>query len=73
MSTRNLMWLGVVIAVGVVVTMAANIWWGLLAAGIVLTVSEVVERSARNKRRAAAGQPKASLRDLLPSRRKSAD
>jgi hypothetical protein len=68
-----MIWLAVVVAVFVGVTVAASMWWGLLAAGIALTVSEVVERSARNKRRAAAGQPKASLRDLLPARRKSAD
>lgn len=69
-SKRNLMWFGAVVTVGGVVTIIANIWWGLVAAGLVLVASEVVERTARNKRRAAAGQPKASLRDLRPTRRK---
>jgi hypothetical protein len=53
MTKRNMAWLAVVIAVGAVVWVAFGVIPGLLAAGVVLILSEVVERRARAKRRAA--------------------
>jgi uncharacterized protein involved in cysteine biosynthesis len=53
MSKRNLAWLVVVLAVGAIVWVAFGVIPGLVAAGIVLALSEVVERRARAKRRAA--------------------
>lgn len=53
MMKRNLVWLAVIIAVGVVVYLAAGIVFGLIAAGVTLAISEIVERRARAKRRTA--------------------
>ncbi len=53
MSKRNIIWLVVVIAVGVIGWLAFGIVVGLLAAVATLIVSEVIERRARTKRRAA--------------------
>ena len=47
MSKRNMIWLVVVLAVGVLVWLAFGIVAGLVAAAVALTVSEVVERRAR--------------------------
>ena len=52
-SKRNMIWLVVVLAVGALVWLAFGIVAGLVAAAVALTVSEVVERRARKKRRAA--------------------
>ena len=52
MSKRNMAWLAVVLAVGVLGWLAVGIVAGLLAAAAALVVSEVVERRARTKRRA---------------------
>jgi Flp pilus assembly protein TadB len=56
MAKRNMIWLAVVIAAGVLGWLAVNIVVGLLAAVIVLAISEVVERRARARRRAARDQ-----------------
>ena len=70
MSKRNMIWLAIIIVVGVVVGVVAGIGWGFLAAGITLLVSEVVERTARARRRAAgAAAPK--MRDVIESRREA--
>ncbi len=53
MMKRNVVWLVVIIAVGVVGWLAFGIVVGLLAAVTTLVLSEVVERRARAKRRAA--------------------
>ena len=54
MMKRNMVWLVVIIAVGLVVWRAAGIVFGLIAAGVTLAISEVIERRARAKRRAAS-------------------
>ncbi len=54
MSKRNMIWLAVVIVVGVLVWLAVNIVAGLVAAALMLVVSEVVERRARTQRRRAS-------------------
>ncbi len=54
MSKRNMIWLAIVVAVGVIAWLAANIVVGLIAAAIVLAISEVVERRARTARRRAS-------------------
>lgn len=51
------MWLVVVIAVGVIGWLLANIVVGLIAAALTLVISEIVERRARKRRRAAREQP----------------
>jgi uncharacterized protein involved in cysteine biosynthesis len=53
MSKRNLAWLVIVLAVGALVWVTFGVVPGLVAAGLVLVASEVVERRARTKRRAA--------------------
>jgi hypothetical protein len=53
MSKRNFAWLVIVLAVGALVWVAFGVVPGLVAAGLVLVASEVVERRARTKRRAA--------------------
>jgi hypothetical protein len=71
MSTRNIVWLVIVAAVGVVVGITVGPWWGVLAAVVTLAASELVERSARTKRNAAAGRDNTSpLSSMLASRRK---
>ncbi len=50
MSKRNLIWLIVVVAVGVIVGVLTAWWAGLIAAAIVLAISEIVERAARRRR-----------------------
>jgi len=52
-SKRNMIWLAVVLAVGVLGWLAFGIAAGLIAAAVALVVSEVVERRARKQRRAA--------------------
>jgi hypothetical protein len=56
MSKRNIAWLVVVVVVAVVGSITLGIGWGLLAGVVVLVISEVVERSARRRRRAARGE-----------------
>ena len=53
MMKRNIVWLVVIIVVGLAVWRAAGIVAGLIAAGVTLAISEIVERLARAKRRAA--------------------
>ncbi len=53
MSKRNLIWLVVVLAVGAIAWFAFGLVVGLIAAGAMLAVSEVIERRARSRRRAA--------------------
>ena len=52
-SKRNMIWLAVVLAAGVLGWLAFGIAAGLIAAALTLVVSEVVERRARKQRRAA--------------------
>jgi len=54
MSKRNMIWLVVVLAVGALAWVTLGVVAGLIAAAVVLAVSEVVERRARAQRRAAA-------------------
>lgn len=71
MSTRNLVWLAAVVTAGVVVGIAAGWVWGLVAGAVVLGVSEVVQRTARRKRQAAAGvEIPSPLRRALTNRRR---
>jgi uncharacterized protein involved in cysteine biosynthesis len=53
MMKRNVVWLVVIIAVGLLGWLAFGIIVGLLAAVATLVLSEVIERRARAKRRAA--------------------
>jgi hypothetical protein len=53
MMKRNMIWLAVVIAVGVIAWVAFGLVVGLIAAGVTLLVSEIFERWARARRRAA--------------------
>ena len=57
MSKRNVVWLVIIVAVGVAVWVTAGVLWGLLAAGVVLAGSEVVERIARARRRRTRTEP----------------
>ncbi len=54
MSRRNMIWLAVVIAAGVISWLALGIVAGLVTAAVVLAISEIVERRARAQRRRAA-------------------
>ncbi|HYN34477.1 MAG TPA: hypothetical protein VES40_17770 [Ilumatobacteraceae bacterium] len=60
MTKRNMAWLAAVLAVGVLGWIAVGIVVGLLAAGIMLVVSEVIERRARTKRRAVTRESASS-------------
>jgi len=53
-SKRNIIWLVAIIAVGVIGWLTVGIVFGLIAAAVVLAVSEVIERRARAQRRAAS-------------------
>lgn len=53
MMKRNVVWLAVIIAVGLLGWLAFGIIVGLLAAVAALILSEIIERRARAKRRAA--------------------
>ena len=53
MMKRNMIWLAVIIAVGVIAWLAFGLVVGLIAAGVMLAVSEIFERRARARRRAA--------------------
>lgn len=57
MVTRNIVWLAVIVAVGLIGWLAFSLVVGLIAAAITLVVSEVVERWARARRRAAQTSP----------------
>ena len=57
MMTRNIVWLAVIVAVGLIGWLAFGLVVGLVAAAITLVVSEVVERWARARRRAAQTSP----------------
>jgi len=71
MSKRNVAWLVVVVAVGVLVWVVSSIVWGVLAAAATLAVSEVAERARRRRRRAARGDTSAhSLSDAMKARRR---
>lgn len=65
-----MIWLVAVVVVGVVVAIATNVVWGLIAAGATLLASEVVERTRRQRLRAARGAEGSALRDAIGSRRK---
>ena len=54
MSKRNITWLAVVIAVGVIGWLVFGIVAGIVGAVLMLAVSEVIERRARAQRRAAS-------------------
>jgi hypothetical protein len=51
MSKRNIVWLVAIVVVGAISWIAVAWWFGLVAAGVALAVSEVVERGARKRRR----------------------
>lgn len=71
MNARNIVWLGVIVAVGVVGVVAFGLAWGLIAAGVTLVVSETAERLVRKRRRAARGESApVSFTDAIVSRRK---
>lgn len=53
MMTRNLVWLAIIVAVGLIGWLAFGLVVGLIAAAITLLVNEVVERWARARRRSA--------------------
>jgi uncharacterized membrane protein YoaK (UPF0700 family) len=57
MMTRNIVWLAVIVAVGLIGWLAFGLVVGLIAAAITLVVSEVVERWARARRRATQTSP----------------
>lgn len=50
MSKRNLIWLVIVVAAGVLGWLLGGWLIGLIAAGVTLAISEVVERAARRNR-----------------------
>ena len=52
MSKRNLIWLIVIVAIAAIVWVVAGWLFGLIAGGVTLVASEVVERAARRQRRA---------------------
>jgi hypothetical protein len=54
---RNMVWLAVIIAVGLIGWLTFGLVAGLVAAAITLVVSEVFERWARARRRAAPTSP----------------
>lgn len=54
MSKRNMIWLAAVIAVGAIVWFTLGVVAGLVAAALMLVISEVVERRARAQRRRAS-------------------
>jgi len=56
-SKRNMIWLAVVVAAGVIAWLAVGIVAGLVVAAVMLAVSEIVERRARAQRRRAATTP----------------
>jgi hypothetical protein len=57
MMTRNMVWLAVIVAVGLIGWLAFGLVVGLIAAAITLVVSEVVERWARARRRSTQTAP----------------
>lgn len=57
MMTRNMVWLAVIVAVGLIGWLAFGLVVGLIAAAITLIVSEVIERLARARRRATQTSP----------------
>ncbi len=65
-----MIWLGAVVVVGVVVTLVANLVWGLIAAGVTLLASEAVERTRRQRLRTARGAEGSAFRDAIGSRRR---
>ncbi len=66
MSKRNMIWLAVVVVIGGVVWLIAGFLWGLLAAVVTLVVSEVIERTARQRRLNAKGAaPATPIRDAV--------
>lgn len=64
MSTRNLIWLAVIVVAATVGWVAGGWVWALGAAVVVLVVSEIVER---RRRHANAGR--SPLRGAIASRR----
>lgn len=54
LSTRNLVWMLIVIVVGLAAFLSAGWKIGLVAAVAALVISEIVERSARAKRNNSA-------------------
>ena len=54
---RNMVWLAIIIAVGLIGWLAFSWVIGLIAAATTLVISEVVERWARARRRAAQTSP----------------
>lgn len=55
--TRNMIWLAVIVAVGLIGWLVFGLVVGLIAAATTLVVSEVVERWARARRRVGQTSP----------------
>lgn len=70
MSTRNLIWLAVIVVVGVVVWIIVGAVWGLVAAGVALVASEAVQRVQRRQRASETGADIPKLRNVLTRDRK---
>lgn len=70
MSRRNAMWLGAIVVVGVVAWIASGPIAAMITAGVVLVVSEIVERVRRRRRAAAAGTDVVTPRTAYTNRRK---
>jgi hypothetical protein len=72
MNKRNVVWLGVIVAAGVIAAVAFSLVWGLVAAGATLVTSETVERAVRKRRRARRGDTASpSFRHAIATRRRS--
>jgi hypothetical protein len=71
-SRRNVVWLVAIVVVGVVGGVLAGWLWGVVAAGVTLVVSEVVERMRRQRiqRERGDGARKTSVFDVVTSRRR---
>jgi hypothetical protein len=71
MSKRNTAWLIAILAVGGVVWISAGPLWGLITGFATLIASEVIERSARKRKRAARGETDSpSLKDAVARKRR---
>lgn len=71
MAKRNVVWLVVIVVVAIAVWIAAGWLPALIAAGAVLLLSEVVERSRRRQLARRDGRPAPSPLSNVAKRRKS--
>ncbi len=70
MSRRNQIWLAVIVVAGVGAGLLLGVGWGFAAAGVVLVLSEVVERIRRVRRARAGGAAAPSAFDTISARRR---